>query len=357
MRAPEAKISANGKEARTEPAAPRIVTNMRFWQSAVWCDRVASIYGARHAQRDSPPLGAWREAVLLFRHRRAYDVVLTMGARESLLYGLLCALAGTTSKQILCEVFLDEPRPWNPLWQIKTSLFRLIASRALGVLTNSSAEIQSTCARLNLPARKVRFVPLPTTISNPELCASGDGYILAAGYTRRDYDTLLRAAPLIPAPIRILCGRADRPRGPLPANVTVRADVPWEEYVQILRRCDLVALPLQETARATGQVVLLEAMAFGKPVVATRAAGTLDYVRDRINGLLVAPGDAQGLARAVCELLNRPSWARQLGEQALNDVRERHLPDHHAEAKLAAIAELWRDSRGASKARFPGVKT
>ena len=62
---------------------------------------------------------------------------------------------------------------------------------------------------------------------------------------------------------------------------------------------------------------ILEAMCFGCPSVATRVGGIPEVVEDGISGLLVPPGDAAGLARAVEALIADPTrrarWARRRG--------------------------------------------
>lgn len=58
---------------------------------------------------------------------------------------------------------------------------------------------------------------------------------------------------------------------------------------------------------------LLEALACGRPVVAARSGGIPDVVRDGRDGLLVEPGDASGLARALGGLLAAPERAARLG--------------------------------------------
>ena len=57
-------------------------------------------------------------------------------------------------------------------------------------------------------------------------------------------------------------------------------------------------------------MVVLEAMAAGVPVVATRVAGTAEAVRHGRDGLVVEPGDAGQLAAAIAELVEgRQDWA------------------------------------------------
>ena len=61
-------------------------------------------------------------------------------------------------------------------------------------------------------------------------------------------------------------------------------------------------------------LVLLEAMASSKPIIASRVNAIPEIVEDNVTGLLVSPRDIEGLAHAICLLLNDPERAKQLGE-------------------------------------------
>ncbi len=77
---------------------------------------------------------------------------------------------------------------------------------------------------------------------------------------------------------------------------------------------------------------LLEAMASGCPVVATRVGSVPSLVLQEQTGLLVEPGEVEGLAVAIRRLLENPSWARQLAERARARVAERFCLDAMARA-------------------------
>jgi glycosyltransferase involved in cell wall biosynthesis len=69
--------------------------------------------------------------------------------------------------------------------------------------------------------------------------------------------------------------------------------------------------------------VLLESMAAGVPVVATRVGGTPEAIEDGANGVLVPPGDARAMADAICRLLADPGRAARLGQAARHSINER----------------------------------
>jgi glycosyltransferase involved in cell wall biosynthesis len=68
---------------------------------------------------------------------------------------------------------------------------------------------------------------------------------------------------------------------------------------------------------------ILEAMAEGLPVIATRADGNLEIVSHEQNGLLVPPSDPAALAEAIERLLTDPDLRCRLGQNGLNMVRQR----------------------------------
>jgi glycosyltransferase involved in cell wall biosynthesis len=107
-----------------------------------------------------------------------------------------------------------------------------------------------------------------------------------------------------------------------------------------LAACDALVLPAVVDSKGDTEglgVVLLEAMSYGKPVVASAAGGITDIVRHGENGLLVPPGDVDALAAAIQTLAADPAAAARMGAAALDDARERFS----WEVIMTSLTELY----------------
>ena len=112
----------------------------------------------------------------------------------------------------------------------------------------------------------------------------------------------------------------------------LRNDVP-----RILPAFDLFVLPSLPEVE-TQPVAVLEAMAVGVPVVATRVGDLPELLEGGRAGVLVEPGDTEGLAHALQALLDDPRRGKALAEAA-RKVAGRHTLDASTDALLAVLEE------------------
>ena len=89
-------------------------------------------------------------------------------------------------------------------------------------------------------------------------------------------------------------------------------------------------------------LVLLEALAQGTPVIASRVGGIPEFIEDRKSGRLVPPGSPAALANALVELWNDPALARSLGETGRREVLPRHSWDRVTDDLEALYSEVRR---------------
>jgi len=89
-------------------------------------------------------------------------------------------------------------------------------------------------------------------------------------------------------------------------------------------------------------LVTLEAMAHGRPVVATMAGGLPDKVQPGVSGWLVPPGDASALAAAISGALGRPERLRTMGAAGRAIVEREFSWEAAGAATLRLYEELLR---------------
>lgn len=177
----------------------------------------------------------------------------------------------------------------------------------------------------------------------------GDFTVLFVGrlVERKGVDVLLRAAARLSASVRLrVVVVGDGPeRGRLEtlaqelglaACVEFKGRVSTEDLQKCYRSARAFVLPAIVDRRGDTEglgVVLLEAMSYGVPAVASRTGGITDIVEDGTNGLLVEPGDPAALAAALERLARDPALAFRLGEAGRRTVESRF--------SWNAIAERW----------------
>ena len=91
-------------------------------------------------------------------------------------------------------------------------------------------------------------------------------------------------------------------------------------------------------------MVVLEATAYGCPVVATRTGGIVEIIEDGVNGVLARPGDPDDLAAAILRMFGTPEFAAKLGRHAAEDAARRYHPDtiaHETVAFHRTVLDRW----------------
>lgn len=283
-------------------------------------DAEASSHPAvRLAARAGGPSAA--VAVLGFSKREAYDCFFTTGEDIGLPLAALLRTAPDKHSHTMIAHTLFPAK--------KRLFFKLGVGRRLDrVLVYSTSEERLATEELGLPASKIQriyyhadqrfFRPTPSP-TEPDL-------ICAAGQLLRDYDCLVDAVRDLPLRVQIAAGspwieRTLEPERPLPSNVT------WGKLDRfqlraLYERSALAVVPIKQNHYQTGIATILEMMAMGKCVIATKTFGQTDTIVDGVTGVYVPPGDPAALRRAITELSNNPAKAAELGAAARRFVEE-----------------------------------
>jgi glycosyltransferase involved in cell wall biosynthesis len=182
----------------------------------------------------------------------------------------------------------------------------------------------------NIPDEKLEVlewgVDLPFyTINSNGLLYTSDNeqspFILSAGKTCRDYDTLIEAFKEIDYPLKIYGYGQYNPLQVPPHIYVPEKRISWQEMLAEYQKAYAVAIPLnmakcRGSYQAIGLTSLLEAMAMAKAVVMTRNNDVgIDIEKEGI-GFFVKPGHRRGWKQTIDILLKDPEMTKKMGAKA-----------------------------------------
>jgi glycosyltransferase involved in cell wall biosynthesis len=227
---------------------------------------------------------------------------------------------------------------------------RVLWPLAHHILCNSQILKDFLVSRYGLPPARLTVVPngVDTDFFQPDPNGREEGSQVLLSVARlvpdKDHDTLLTAFGRLagdhPGAELWLVGNGPRRETleqkvrDLGLNGRVKFLPATKDIRQLYHQADVFVL--RSVAEALPNVVL-EAMAAGLPVVATRVGGLPEAVVPEDTGLLVSPRDADGLAVALGRLLDNPGERRDLGRRG----RQRALDQFSFGAMVSRHEEVW----------------
>ena len=125
------------------------------------------------------------------------------------------------------------------------------------------------------------------------------------------------------------------------ADKIIMAGYRWDTP-DVYAACDMIVIASLRTEASP--IVLREAFASGRPVIATKVGDIPEILRDRENGLLIEPGDTQALANAIMEFITDPNLAAHCAANGLRYATEHFSFNTMMEKKLQADALILRSA-------------
>ena len=192
------------------------------------------------------------------------------------------------------------------------------------------------------PERVVTMlVPVDTQFFEPRGVADGRAVLSVGKDLARDYATLIEAVRPLDVDATLVAHPRNVDQLELPPNAALRGAVPFSELRELYSGAACVVLPQRTDEYAYGSeggglTALLEAMAMGRPVVASDRAILHDYVDDGVEALLVPAEDPVALRDAIERVLADPELARSLGAAARARVERSNTSSGFA-ARLAPL--------------------
>jgi glycosyltransferase involved in cell wall biosynthesis len=300
-------------------------------------DRHPLVKAARRGGRDL------QLAMHGFLRAPAYDVIFSNGENVGIPLAGLFGLRGTRPAHVLIGHRLT---PTKKRWLMRT------LHPKMDVIFVYAAT-QKTYAQdvLRIPASKMRLIPFhaDTRFYQPMPHAAGKRRIASAGLELRDYPTLIEAVRGLDVEVCLAAAspwskrRNETAERVLPTNVSARG-YSYRELRDLYASSRFIVVPLYENDFQAGVTTILEAMAMGKAVVATRTTGQQDVIEHNVNGIYVPPNDPLALRAAIVDLLDRPEEAARIGRNARHTIESSMSLDLWVERIARAVRQVDRRS-------------
>jgi glycosyltransferase involved in cell wall biosynthesis len=301
-------------------------------------------------------LRSWWPFVRLLRQRRV-DVV------HSHLFGPNL-WAAIWTRVAAVPAFIAHEHTWSYEGRRMRKLLDrwVIATAADAFLAVSEHDARQMREREGIPAQTIRVLPngigdvdgaAPLDLRSELGLAPGTPLVGSVGLLRpqKDFPTLIRAHATVlervPGAHLVIAGDGEMAAAlealvaelGLGDHVTLTGYRP--EGAALAAAFDVVA---NSSTFEGSSLAIIEAMALGRPIVATAVGGSADLLGHGEAGVLVAPSHPEALGVAIAELLDDPQRAARLGERA----RRRQQAEYAIDVQVRRLEALYREALGLS---------
>ena len=271
------------------------------------------------------PLAAWRCSRFVKRYKP--DLLITQEPTVSHFCARFCRLARAPVDHVAFSFnFLSLPEGAR-----RESMRRAFANVQTFVVY-SKMEMMMYHNHFGIPLHRFDFVhwgvaePNVTDASTPLMAGE---YICALGVVNRDYGALLRVMQSLPLIRLVLAGNREVLRGlPIPKNVRVLCDLPFDDAMNILNFSRFMVLPLAGVNVPSGHRTMVSSMQVARAMVVTDSLGVRDYAFHESNALLVQHGSDAALREGIVRLWENRSEADRLGRRGRQFASE-HCTEAH----------------------------
>jgi len=291
----------------------------------------------------------WQSGLQALRKTRQtpYDLVVAWEGKNGFPYAVLRSIVGQKHPPLIIAAF-------NIRGVI--SHFRSMARFGLRsvsrVIVFTPVEVEQYGQLLSLAPETICYCPHgwydamawydPEKVRKSDALAQAGKFILASGRSYRDYGTLARAVEGTEVNVRV-SGRAFNLAGiNFPPNLQTTGWLANRDFQDYLYESFFYVVPLRPIAHAGGDSSILQAMSFGKAIVATRAPSTETYIQHGVTGMLVEPRDVAGMREAILHLWRSPDEATRMGQAARRRFEENHTIDKLAQRIYGVALEVYR---------------
>lgn len=285
---------------------------------------------------------------MIFARPRPEAVVISSDV-EALVFGLVRAWPFAARPRIVFTPFIYTSRANPRIERTRQLYYRLVLAQVDLAICHARIETQRYPALFAGVKTRFAFIPWSAHVPDQaEIIAHAGApepktrpMIVAAGRSGRDYPTLAAAAAGLAADLVIVCNEVVSLGGVTAGpGVVIRDACFGYDYMRALMMADIAVIPLRVADISAGQMVLIDAMALGRPIIVTHSDGISFYVEDGVTALVVPRADVAAMRAALQRLLDDPDLAARLGAAARQAYLDRFGIEAYFRNLLAEIARL-----------------
>lgn len=227
----------------------------------------------------------------LFFTRSRYNTVITYQQFYGLIFAMLCRIFRVKKRFVLIimsVVYKDKQGKLLHRLYKKFYEYAIESKYIDAIVCATTNDVEKYSSIFNIPKEKLPYIRWGVRDHSSAHQCSGnvEKYIFSAGKSNRDWEFVFAA--LGQSKYNAVIVGAESNYKDRFDNMTVLSKIPDTEYYDVLANSYCVFLSLKDTTVAAGQITLIQAMQFGKPLIVTEAEGlTNDYVINGENGLIV----------------------------------------------------------------------
>lgn len=291
-------------------------------------------------------VSAWQSLVI---SQPVPDAVVLGSHLEALVFAIIRWIFGRKTRIYLLGFIFTRRR--NPfVEQLRRLYFNHLFKLVNGILCYSIHEVNRYNNIFQSAQGKFAFVPYGLHIDGYEQTTEfrdpAKSYALSAGRSGRDYPTLFKVFSESGYPLHVICDTESALKKCIPfSNITVLRQCYDDSYLLELRQAGMVIIPLAVDDISAGQMVLIQAMAYQKPIIATRTSTIEEYLTHDLNALLVPPNNSEILREAVDCLRKDTQFAARLANNAYTAFKNKHcmkvLVDNIVRTILSMETAYW----------------
>ena len=223
----------------------------------------------------------------IFINRKKYKNIIAWQQFYGLLYAFYSRIFNTKKyNKLIIMTFIYKPKE-GFIGKIYYRFMRYIVQSKYvnALICFSKKECEDYAKLFDVPKEKFQFCTLGIDkINIEEKQLPNEKTIISCGRSNRDYDFLYQALKETDYKVHIL---SDECKLESYKNIEVHNNIMGQEFLEMLDKSYIMVIPLKDKNISSGQLVILQSMQLGKPVICIGSNTMTDYIQNGINGFII----------------------------------------------------------------------